>query len=71
MEKQQVVFGGDRFADSFDVTTRLGTDIAETVDVDTADFDVTAHTGLFIKRIETVAALFCSGRTQQLDVTHL
>lgn len=71
MEEQQAVFGGNSFADALNVTTCLGTNITEAVDVDATYLDVTAHAGLFVEGIESIAAVLSAGRAQQFDVAHL
>ena len=71
MEEQQVMLGGDRFADALNVTAGLGADITETIEVQAIDLDVPAHAGFFIKGIKAVTTFLGSGWSQQFDVTHL
>ncbi len=71
VKEEDVVLRRHRLADARNVCSRLGADVAETVDVEPLDLDVPPHAGFRIERVEAVAAGFRAGGTQQADVPHL
>ena len=71
MEEKNVIYRLHRFANARHMHTRLGTDVAESIDVQPFNLDMSAHTGFGVKRFEAIAAVLSSSRTEEMDISHL
>src|SRR5512140_555815 len=71
MKEKDVVLCRYRLADPLDMASRLSADVAEAVDIEPLDLDVTTDPLLEIVGVEPVAAGFGADRPEEMDVAHL
>ena len=71
VKEENVILRSHRITDALHMVSRLGADVAETVNVEPLNFDVPTNSLFVIERFEMVSAVFCAGRTEEMDVSHL